>query len=890
MTTYVYDFAEGSREMRDLLGGKGANLAEMTRVLGAERVPAGFTITTEACVAYMQGEGEMPAGLDAQVDEALGRLEQRTGKALGDPADPLLVSVRSGARVSMPGMLDTILNLGLNASSVKGLAERTGNERFALDSQRRLVQMFGNVVRGIPGERYEEAIADAKREGGVELDTQLGPRELGGLIERFRGIYREVTGDEFPDDPREQLTLSIRAVFDSWKGRRAVEYRRLNGIPESWGTAVNVQQMVFGNRGEDSGSGVAFSRDEITGEPEPSGDFLADAQGEDVVSGVRNTQGLNEMARVMPEAHAELIEALGTLERHYRDMQDVEFTVEEKRLFLLQTRSAKRPAQAAVRFAVDAVSEGLLDKGGALLTIDADRLDALLHPTFDPSRDYEVLARGVAASPGAARGAIVFSADEAVERGGAGEEVILVRPFTEAEDVAGFAAARGILTSEGGKASHAALVARGMGRPCVCGASELDIDLSQGVVHVDGHDLAAGEMIAIDGSTGAITLDDVPLIEPEISQEFRTVLGWADELRRLSVRANADNPKDAAKAREFGAEGIGLCRTEHMFFGADRDRLVKEMFLAAEEWRRAHLSEEGEGSERDEVDERFRSALAALKDLQRSDFEGIFREMSGLPVTIRLLDPPLHEFLPVEYFEQEQPESAQLVRELQEANPMLGTRGVRLAVLYPPIYEMQVRAIVEAAAAVAAAGEQPEVEIMLPLIAYETELEQVRERIVRAADEALEGAGRGVPYLIGTMLELPRACLVADRIARHADFLSFGTNDLTQTAIGLSRDDVEAKFLGRYVEEGIIDRSPFETIDEPGVGELVAVGTTRGREGKPGLKIGVCGEHGGDPDSVAFFERIGLDYVSCSPYRVPIARVAAAQAAAAPEPETKSDG
>jgi pyruvate, orthophosphate dikinase len=876
--------------MRDLLGGKGANLAEMTRVLGAERVPAGFTISTEACVAYMQGEGEMPAGLDTQVDEALGRLEQRTGKALGDPADPLLVSVRSGARVSMPGMLDTILNLGLNASSVKGLAERTGNERFALDSQRRLVQMFGNVVRGIPGERYEEAIADVKREGGVEFDTQLGPRELGGLIERFRGIYREVTGDEFPDDPREQLTLSIRAVFDSWKGRRAVEYRRLNGIPESWGTAVNVQQMVFGNRGEDSGSGVAFSRDEITGEPEPSGDFLADAQGEDVVSGVRNTQGLSEMARVMPEAHAELIDALGTLERHYRDMQDVEFTVEEKRLFLLQTRSAKRPAQAAVRFAVDAVSEGLLDKGGALLTIDADRLDALLHPTFDPSRDYEVLARGVAASPGAARGAIVFSADEAVERGGAGEEVILVRPFTEAEDVAGFAAARGILTSEGGKASHAALVARGMGRPCVCGASELEIDLADGVVHVDGHDLKAGEMIAIDGSTGAITLDDVPLIEPEISEEFRTVLGWADELRRLRVRANADNPKDAAKAREFGAEGIGLCRTEHMFFGADRDRLVKEMFLAAEEWRRAHLSEEGEGSERDEVDERFRSALAALKDLQRSDFEGIFREMSGLPVTIRLLDPPLHEFLPVEYFEQEQPESAQLVRELQEANPMLGTRGVRLAVLYPPIYEMQVRAIVEAAATVAAAGEQPEVEIMLPLIAYETELEQVRERIVRAADEALEGAGRGVPYLIGTMLELPRACLVADRIARHADFLSFGTNDLTQTAIGLSRDDVEAKFLGRYVEEGIIDRSPFETIDEPGVGELVAVGTTRGREGKPGLKIGVCGEHGGDPDSVAFFERIGLDYVSCSPYRVPIARVAAAQAAAAPEPETKIDG
>ncbi len=889
---YVYEFAEGSREMRDLLGGKGANLAEMTRVLGPERVPAGFTISTEACVAYMRGqegggEGEMPPGLDAQVDEALARLEQQAGKRLGDAADPLLVSVRSGARVSMPGMLDTVLNLGLNDSSVEGLAERTGNERFARDSHRRLVQMFGNVVREVPGDVYEDAIAEAKREAGVELDTELGAEDLRALTDRFREIYRERTGEEFPEDPRAQLDLAIRAVFDSWKGKRAVEYRRLNGIPESWGTAVNVQQMVFGNKGEDSGSGVAFSRDEITGAPEPSGDFLLNAQGEDVVSGVRNTQGLDEMSRALPDAHRELLEALGTLERHYRDMQDTEFTVEEGRLYLLQTRAAKRPAQAAVRFAVDAAGEGLLDKGGALLTIDAGSLDALLHPTFDPSREYEVLTRGVAASPGAARGAIVFSADEAVERGGAGEEVILVRPFTEAEDVAGFAAARGILTSEGGKASHAALVARGMGRPCVCGASELDIDLDQGIVHVNGHDLKAGQTIAIDGSTGAITLDDVPLIEPEISHEFQTVLGWADELRRLRVRANADNPKDAAKARAFGAEGIGLCRTEHMFFGADRDRLVKEMFLAAEEWRRAHLGDDGEEGSVQEVDQRFRSALAALKDLQRADFEGIFAEMTGLPVTIRLLDPPLHEFLPVEHFEQEQPESAQLVRELQESNPMLGTRGVRLAVLYPPIYEMQVRAIVEAAAAVAAGGgEQPEVEIMVPLIAYETELERVRERIVRVAAEALEAGGAEVPYSIGTMLELPRACLVADRIARHADFLSFGTNDLTQTAIGLSRDDVEAKFLGRYVEEGIIDRSPFETIDEPGVGELVAVGTKRGREAKPDLKVGVCGEHGGDPDSVAFFDRVGLDYVSCSPYRVPIARVAAAQAAAASD----SDG
>ncbi|MBM3667911.1 MAG: pyruvate, phosphate dikinase [Actinobacteria bacterium] len=897
--------------MRELLGGKGANLAEMTRVLGADRVPAGFTITTAACVAFMAAE-EMPAGLDAQVDEALARLEAGAGRLLGDPDDPLLVSVRSGARDSMPGMLDTILNLGLNERSVQGLAEKTGNERFAWDSYRRLVQMFGNVVRGIPGERYEQAIAEAKDGRGVELDTELDAADLAALTERFGVIYREETGEDFPEDPSAQLEASIRAVFESWNGRRAVEYRRLHGIPDSWGTAVNVQQMVFGNKGDDSGSGVAFTRDEITGAPKPSGDFLLNAQGEDVVSGVRNTQDLDEMAEALPGPHDELIEALGTLEAHYRDMQDVEFTVEEGRLYLLQTRNAKRPAQAAVRFAVDAVAEGLLDKAGALATIDAGKLDALLHPTFDPGHEYEVLARGVAASPGAARGTIVLSADEAVERAGDQrsaddrEDLILVRPFTEAEDVAGFHAARGILTSEGGKASHAALVARGMGRPCVCGAAELDIDLAVGVVHVNGHDLRAGDVIAIDGSTGAITLDDVPLIEPEVSEEFGTVLGWADELRRLSVRANADNPEDAAKARSLGAEGIGLCRTEHMFFGADRDRLVKLMFLVAEEWRRAHVRDDREqedpGAERarlhrlGEADERFRSALDDLRALQRADFAGLFREMRGLPVTIRLLDPPLHEFLPVAHFEQELADAGEagagaaelerasaalaVARDLREANPMLGTRGVRLAVLYPPIYEMQVRAIVEAAAEVAEAeGEQPHVEIMLPLIAYETELEQARAVVERAAAEAEAAAGREVPHSIGTMLELPRACLVAGQIAEHADFFSFGTNDLTQTALGLSRDDVEAKFLGRYVEEGIIDRSPFETIDVPGVGELVEKGTERGRAANPELKVGICGEHGGDPDSIAFFHRAGLDYVSCSPYRVPIARVAAAQAA-----------
>ena len=898
---YVYDFAEGSREMRDLLGGKGANLAEMSRVLGGERVPAGFTVTTEACVAYMDAGGEKPQGLDAQVDEALARLEGQAGRRLGEPNDPLLVSVRSGARVSMPGMLDTVLNLGLNDRSIEGLVERTGDERFARDSHRRLVQMFGNVVRGIPGERYEDAIAEAKSERGVELDTDLDADDLRRLTERFREIYRESTGEEFPDDPRAQLDAAIRAVFESWNGRRAVEYRRLNGIPERWGTAVNVQQMVFGNRGADSGSGVAFTRDEITGAPEPSGDFLLNAQGEDVVSGVRNTQGLDEMADLLPEAHRELIDALRTLEKHFGDMQDVEFTVEQGRLCLLQTRNAKRPAQAAVRFAVDAVSEGLLDPGRALFTIDAEKLDALLHPTFDPSFDYEVLTRGVAASPGAAKGQIVFTAGEAVARGGAGDDVILVRPFTEAEDVAGFAAARGILTSEGGKASHAALVARGMGRPCICGASDLDIDLARQAISVNGRELRAGQAIAIDGSTGAITLDDVPLVTPEISDEFRTVLGWSDELRRLRVRANADAPADAAKARSFGAEGIGLCRTEHMFFGADRDRLVKEMFLSAEEWRRAHLREGrlviADDAPATKVDERFHSALDGLRELQRADFEGIFREMAGLPVTIRLLDPPLHEFLPAEHFQAEleaieqrdaTPDELErarqtlaLVDELHEANPMLGTRGVRLAILYPPIYAMQVRAIVEAAAAVGAGGKVPHVEIMLPLIAYEKELEQVRSMVVRAATDAQREVGREVPFAVGTMLELPRACLIAGRVARHADFFSFGTNDLTQTTIGLSRDDVEGRFIGAYLQQGILDRSPFETIDEPGVGELVRVGAERGREANPKIKLGICGEHGGDPTSIDFFHRTGLDYVSCSPYRVPIARVAAAQAAAA---------
>jgi len=899
---WVYDFAEGSRDMRDLLGGKGANVAEMTRILGAERVPGGFTITTEACVAYMEAEQE-PDQLDEQVSAALTRLEEATGKRLGDPQDPLLVSVRSGARESMPGMLDTVLNLGLNDDAVEGLATATGNERFAWDSYRRFVQMFANVVRDVPGERIEQEIAACKSRRGVELDTELEADDLRELVATFKALHRDATGEDFPQDPRVQLRQAIRAVFDSWRGERAIAYRRINRIPDDWGTAVNVQQMVFGNRGETSGSGVAFSRDEVTGAPEPSGDFLVNAQGEDVVSGVRNTRDIAELAEVMPDAHAELMDILRELERHYRDMQDTEFTIEKGRLFMLQTRDAKRPAQAAVRFAVDAVEEELLSRAEAIATIDTETLDALLHPTFDPDATFDVLARGVAASPGAAKGAVVFTAGAAVGAAAEDRAVVLVRPFTEAEDVAGFHAAQGILTSEGGKASHAALVARGMGKPCVCGASTLEIDLTERTVRVGETVVGEGDLIAIDGSTGAITLDDVPLVDPEVGDELRTVLAWSDELRRLGVRTNADTPQDAEQARAFGAEGIGLCRTEHMFFGGDRDRMVRDMFLAAEQWRRAVADVKGADAGRrpaaqqalDRHDEVFRSNLASLQELQRADFEGIFRAMSGLPVTIRLLDPPLHEFLPVEHFEtdlaqleaegadEERLETARrelaLVQSLAETNPMLGTRGSRLGILYPPVYEMQVRAIIEAALAVAGDGEPPEAEIMLPLIAYETELEVLRELTIRVADETMAAAQTTVPYSVGTMIELPRACFVAGYIAQYADFFSFGTNDLTQTALGFSRDDIESRILARYIDRKILDRSPFETIDEPGVGWLVRLAAWVGREAKPDLKLGICGEHGGDPDSIDFFERAGLDYVSCSPYRVPVARVAAAQAA-----------
>jgi pyruvate, orthophosphate dikinase len=877
-TKYVYGFAEGSKDMRDLLGGKGANIAEMSRIGPPVRVPSGFTITTQACVAYMESD-VWPEGLEEQVADALTRLEAETGKSLGDPDDPLLVSVRSGARESMPGMLDTVLNLGLNDQSVEGLARRTRNERFAWDSYRRFAQMFGNVVRDIKGEIYEDAITRKKNERGVEFDSDLEAEDLRQLTARFKQILEEQTRESFPQDARDQLRQAIKAVFDSWKGERAVHYRRLNRIPDEWGTAVNVQQMVFGNKGDKSASGVAFSRDEMTGAPEPSGDFLQNAQGEDVVSGVRDTRDLSELRNVMPEMHSQIIKILDLLDRHYNDMQDIEFTIEEGSLYILQTRNAQRPAKAAVRVAMDMFKDGRWSKKEALLRIEAEKLDELLHPTFDPQYRYRPLTKGVKASPGAAKGVIVFTAQDAIVRAEKGEDVVLVRPNTDANDVAGFHAARGVLTAEGGKASHAALVARGMGRPCVCGASELLIDLDERVVSVRGRQLHEGDLIAIDGNSGRITTEDVPLIDPGIDDNFRTLLEWADDLRDIGIRTNADTPEDARKARDLGAEGIGLCRTEHMFMEADRQPKMKAMIMA-------------------ESDEERRAALNELLPLQRQDFEGLFEAMEGLPVTIRLLDPPLHEFLPdkaelcveIERRTNADPADpglkqleAQLlrVRQLEETNPMLGTRGCRLGILSPDIYRMQVRAIVGAALAVRKrTGTTPVLEIMIPLVDYERELELLRDLVLETAGKVVGETGESpIEFAVGTMIELPRACLLADQIVAHADFFSFGTNDLTQTALGFSRDDIEARILARYIETKILDRSPFETIDIPGVGALIRMAVEKVRSTKRDVKLGICGEHGGDPESVHFFCDVGLDYVSCSPYRVPIASVAAAQAA-----------
>jgi len=866
---YVYAFEEGSKEQKFLLGGKGANLAEMTK-LGLP-VPPGFTITTEACNAYMAGGHALPDGLMGEVTAALGALEAKMGKKLGDEGDPLLVSVRSGAPFSMPGMMDTVLNLGLNDASVNGLAKQTSNERFALDSYRRFVQMFGKIVLDVSGDAFEEALTALRRERGVETDPELDADALRGLVETFKGIVRAEAGIEFPQEPHEQLRFAIEAVFRSWDGERARIYRRMEKIPDDLGTAVNVQTMVFGNKGDDSGTGVAFTRDPATGENVAYGDFLTNAQGEDVVAGIRVTEPLDAMGDEFPECHLQLLDVMNALQTHYRDMCDIEFTIEQGRLFILQTRVGKRAATAALRMAVEMEQEGLIDKREAVLRVQPEQLDQLLHPQFDPEATYTAITKGLNASPGAAVGKVYFTADAAEAHREAGESVMLVRPETSPDDLHGMIAAEGILTSRGGLVSHAAVVARGMGTPAVCGASELDIDVEGKQFSVGATVVREGDVISINGTTGEVVVGAVAVVTPEPTGPFDVILGWADEFRTLGVRTNADLPHDAGVARRFGAEGIGLCRTEHMFLG-DRLPLVQRFILAE-----------------DEAEEL--AALQELGKLQRSDFVGILEAMDGLPVTVRLLDPPLHEFLPnieellVREAKGELDDRGRTLlhaaQQLQESNPMLGTRGVRLGVLKPNLYRTQVRALFEAAIERKFAGGDPRVEVMIPLAVTEPELALaigwVREI---AAEMASEGHGlEGVDYLVGTMVETPRAALVAGEIADIAEFFSFGTNDLTQMTFGFSRDDIEGRFLPRYLELKLIDANPFETLDVEGVGQLVRMAVENGRKARPDLKLGICGEHGGDPASVQFCHEIGLDYVSCSPYRVPLARLAAAHAA-----------
>ena len=856
---YVYDFDERCDGGRELLGGKGLGLAEMTQ-LGLP-VPKGFTITTEACRAT-GADGVLPDGLLDEVFEHVARIEEESGKRFGSESDPLMLSVRSGGPVSMPGMMETVLNLGLSRSAARGIARTTGDRRFAFDAYRRLLQMYGSVVAGIDGTLYEQAIDRLKEERGIEQDLQLTASDFMELSGLFESIFLEQTGQPFPTDPRTQLAASVAAVFASWDAPRARVYRRAYRIPDDLGTAVNVMQMVFGNRDARSATGVCFSRSPATGEPGLYGEFLVDAQGEDVVAGTRTPEGISRMAAVFPDAYAELEHAVESLERHYRDVQDVEFTIEHGDLFLLQTRSAKRTAAAALRTAVAFVDERLIESREALRRIEPAALEQLLHPTIDPNVAVDVAAVGLAASPGAASGAVMFDADDAAAAGAEGRAVILVRPETTADDIHGLIAARGVLTARGGMTSHAAVVARGMGKPCVAGCDALRVDVDGRLATLGGHTLREGDEITIDGTAGRVMLGALQLVDPEPNADFELVLRWADEARLLGVRANADTPDDAHRARANGAEGIGLCRTEHMFMAEDRLPIVREMILAA-------------------TDEDRAAALARLLPMQQSDFEGIFEEMAGLPVTIRLLDPPLHEFLPpLDEIDDEQ--TRERVAALHEANPMLGTRGCRLGLQWPGIYEMQVRAIARAARAVEArTGVAPDVEIMHPLVAFEEELARLQELTARTVAE--EG---GIPYRCGTMIELPRAALRAGDLARHADFFSFGTNDLTQTTLGFSRDDAEGRFLTYYVEHGVLREDPFATLDIEGVGELIELAVQRGRAVNPELHVGVCGEHGGDPASIAFCDRVGLDYVSCSPFRVPVARLAAAQAALSHDIET----
>jgi len=883
MTKWVYRFgdgaAEGRADMKNLLGGKGAGLAEMSN-LGLP-VPPGFTITTEVCTYFYAHEKSYPTELRDQVGDGLAALERSLGARFGDANNPLLVSVRSGARVSMPGMMDTVLNLGLNDQAVVGLARKSGDERFAYDSYRRFIQMYGQVVLGIDHHHFEELIENHKLETGASLDTDLSAEDWRTVLGGFKDVVCQEYGHPFPQDPEEQLWGAIGAVFGSWMNPRAVTYRRLHDIPADWGTAVNVQAMVFGNMGPDCATGVAFTRDPSTGADAFYGEFLVNAQGEDVVAGIRtpqhltiagkeaNNSALPAMEEVMPEVLTELHKVRRTLEDHYRDMQDIEFTVQRGKLWMLQTRTGKRTAQAALKIAVAFVQEGVIDREEAIRRVEPASLDQLLHPMLDPSAKPTVLARGLPASPGAASGKVVFSADEAESFAARGEAVILVRVETSPEDIHGMHAAKGVLTSRGGMTSHAAVVARGMGRPCVAGAGDLRIDSEARTMAARSTLVKAGEIITIDGSTGEVMVGEVPTIQPELSGDFATLMGWADAIRRLKVRANAETSIDARAARRFGAEGIGLSRTEHMFFEADRIGAMRRVIMAEDEVGR-------------------RAGLADLLPIQREDFAEIFRIMKGLPVTIRLLDPPLHEFLPKT--EAEFGEMARLTgREiatirnralaLHETNPMLGHRGCRLGITYPEIYEMQAAAIFEAAVAVVKeTGEAVEPEIMVPLIATKKEFDILKSMIDRVGKEVMEREGTVVPYLVGTMIELPRAALLAGEIAETAEFFSFGTNDLTQTVFGLSRDDA-ASFVGTYQRLGIFEHDPFVTLDVTGVGELVRIGAERGRAARPGLKLGICGEHGGDPASIAFCHELELDYVSCSPYRVPIARLAAAQAA-----------
>ncbi|MGB8075091.1 MAG: pyruvate, phosphate dikinase [Pseudolabrys sp.] len=880
---WVYGFgngrAEGTAAMRDLLGGKGAGLAEMANL--KLPVPPGFTITTDVCTYYYGNDKKYPKDLRGQVEKALARVGCITGRKFGDETNPLLVSVRSGARASMPGMMDTVLNLGLNDETVETLAKKSGDRRFAYDSYRRFITMYSDVVLGVGHEHFEELLDRHKEQQGYTLDTDLSADDWADLVARYKKRVKDELGQDFPQDPHKQLWGAIGAVFGSWMNQRAITYRKLHNIPENWGTAVNVQAMVFGNMGDTSATGVAFTRNPSTGEKKLYGEFLINAQGEDVVAGIRTPQEISEAARkeagsdkpsmeyTLPKAYAELKRIYNVLERHYRDMQDLEFTVEQGKLWMLQTRSGKRTAKAALRIAVELANEGLISKSDAVLRVDPLSLDQLLHPTIDPRAHRRVIATGLPASPGAASGEIVFSPDEAAQLKSDGKKVVLVRVETSPEDIHGMHAAEGILTTRGGMTSHAAVVARGMGKPCVSGAGSLRVDYAAGTMTAGGQSFKKGDHITVDGSTGQVLAGKVEMVEPQLSGEFATLIGWADKVRRLGVRANADTPTDAKTAVRFGAEGIGLCRTEHMFFESDRIQAVREMILADDERLR-------------------RAAIAKLLPMQRADFVELFEIMAGRPVTIRLLDPPLHEFLP--HGEEEIAEVAAVMgedpkklaaraNELSEFNPMLGFRGCRIAIVYPEIAEMQARAIFEAAIEAAKrAGKLVVPEVMVPLIATKTEFDLVKARIDAMAHAVAKEKNAKVNYQVGTMIELPRASLVADEIAQSAEFFSFGTNDLTQTTFGISRDDA-ASFLGIYTARGILPVDPFVSIDQRGVGELVRIGVERGRGVRPKLKVGICGEHGGDPASIAFCHEAKLDYVSCSPFRVPIARLAAAQAA-----------